>query len=178
MIMKVTRSRSDVGFRCGRGRPNYENRTMKAANRTADSANNDCLRLMMERGCAIPALFGKIELPRLFPVMIDGDRTAHKEITVSSLSLSLSLSLFSPSMSVLRSVNRTKTLLCFFWHGNWKSTNLTARTTDEDEDDHKCHRLPSVIERRPTERTNGQFVESVSVKPPLGSEGQMTSIIR
>ena len=85
-------------------------------------------------------------------------------------SLSLSLSLSPPSMSVLRSVNRTKTLLCFFWHGNWKSTNLTARTTDED--DHKCHRLPSVIERPPMDErwTNGQFVESVSVKPPLGLE--------
>ena len=116
--MKVTRSRSDVGFRCGRGRPNYENRTMKAANRTADSANNDCLRLiplMMERGCAIPALFGKIELPRLFPVMIDGDRTAHKEITVS-LSLSLSLSLFPLYVrSPLRQSNEDSPLFFLAW---------------------------------------------------------------
>ena len=73
-------------------------------------------------------------MPRLFPV-IGGDGT------------------LKVPKSVFLSERSRRRLFSFFKHGNWKPTNLTA----DDPRDHKCHRLPSVIERPPIDGRTGNL---------------------
>ena len=141
---------------------------MKAANRTSEVSrshptNNDCLHLM-ERGCEIPARLHCLDWENLIATSFSGDRRRRN----------------APSSNV-RSPFRTikQRLFSFFKHGNWKPTNLTA----DDPRDHKCHRLPSVIERPPIDGRTGNLWKAYQsnrrwVWDRERGRGQMTSIIR
>ena len=99
-------------------------------------------------------------MPRLFPV-IGGDGT------------------LKVPRSVFLSERSRRRLFSFFKHGNWKPTNLTA----DDPRDHKCHRLPSVIERLPMDGRTGNLWKAYQsnrrwVWREERGRGQMTSIIR